>query len=260
MGTSGAYGGSGSQSWGDAHDGLADLPATGPTSDAQVGGVVEQIAAAIQRQFSSLRSPSTTDFNPSALLGRRTASDGSVTSGRSRSTGGGMSSSSSARGAAAIWAGHAFNSGNQDDLDQLGVGLRLEDMREMSESGRCSYILDAILGAPGSLDEEVLRRASLDALKELMRNPGQSVDESVSAFMSAYVYQTALVELTSQKASHKLTADQVLRHEKTLKQYIKGHVKYSGITDGPRISGRTFLKKVAEFCDRALNFLKKVTA
>lgn len=258
MGTSGAYGGSGSQSWGDAHDAVGSLPATGPPTTTQVAATVAQIAKAIQKQFPTSKAPQ--DYSPSGLLGPRSAGSGTVSSGHSRSSGGGLSSRNSARGAATVWAGHAYLSGDQAELDALGVGLRLDDMKDMSETERCRYILDAVLGAPGSLDEEILRRASLDALKDLMRQSGTTIDESVAAFMSAYVYQTTLVELTSHKASMKLTVSQVLSHEKTLKQYIKSNVKFSGAADGARLTGSAFLKKVGEFRDKALGFLRKVAS
>lgn len=258
MGTSGAYGGSGSQSWGAAQDSVAGLPATGPASSAQVAVTVSQIAAAIARQFPT--SQVAPNYVPSSLLGRSTSRPGTVTSGTSRSTSGGMSAGASARGAAALWAGHAALDGSQSDLDALGLGLRLEALRDLSDSDRCQYILDQVLGAPGSLDEEVLRRAALDALKDLMRQPGRTIEDSVSAFMSAYVYETALVELTSHKASLKLTPDQVLAHEKRLKDYIGKHVKFSGVTEGPRISVSRFLQTVGEYRDKVLNFLRKLTS
>ena len=103
----------------------------------------------------------------------------------------------------------------------------------------------------------MLRRASLEALKELAADPNRDIEDSVTTFMSAYIYESALVELTSHKASQKLTPDQVLKHEKDLRQYIRGHAKYSGVTDGPRISAKSFMNKVAEFRDKALNFLRK---
>lgn len=257
MGTSGAYGGSGSQSWGDAHDAVSALPASGPATTTQVATTVQQIATAVHRLFPTPRTPTIYNYDPGALLGRRTAADGSPSSGRSRRSGGGMSSSNAARGGAAVYAGHAALAGSQADLDALGVGLRLEDMRDMSINDRCNYILDKVLGAPGSPDEEVLRRAALEALKELSLDPTRSTEDSVTAFMSAYIYQTALVELTSHKASLKLTPDQVLKHEKDLKQYIRGTAKYSGVTDGPRIGVKALMNKVAEYRDKALGFLRK---
>ena len=257
MGTSGAYGGSGSQSWGNAHDAISALPAAGPATPTQVATTVQQIATAVHRLFPTPRTPTTYNYDPGALLGRRTASDGSPSSGRSRRSGGGTSSSNAARGGAAVYAGHAALAGSQADLDALGVGLRLEDMRDMSINDRCNYILDKVLGAPGSPDEEVLRRAALEALKELSLDPTRSTEDSITAFMSAYIYQTALVELTSHKASLKLTPDQVLKHENDLKQYIRGTAKYSGVTEGPRIGVKALMNKVAEYRDKALGFLRK---
>jgi hypothetical protein len=258
MGTSGAYGGSGSQSWGDAHDAVTTLPATGTPTPTQVATAVKQIADAVHRLFPAPRTATTYDYDPGTLLGRRTTAAGSPTSGQTRRTGGGMSSANAARGGAAVWAGHAALSGSQADLDALGVGLRLEDMRDMSANDRCTYILDKVLGAPGTPDDEALRRAALEALKELALDPTRSPEASITAFMSAYIYQTALVELTSHKASLKLTPDQVLKHEKALKQYIRGTAKYSGVIDGPQIGVRGLMNKVAEFRDKALGWLRKV--
>lgn len=259
MGTSGAYGGSGSQSWGDAHDAVSALPASGPLTPTQLATTVQQIATAVHRLFPTPRTK-TYNYEPGAILGRQTGPDGSPSSGRSRRSGGGMSSSNAARGGAAVYAGHAARAGSQAELDALGVGLRLEDMRDMSINSRCNYILDKVLGAPGSPDEEVLRRAALEALKELSLDPTRSTEDSITAFMSAYIYQTALVELTSHKASLKLTPDQVLKHEKDLKQYIRGTAKYSGISDGPRIGVKALMNRVAEYRDKALGFLRTAIA
>lgn len=260
MGTSGAYGGSNAQSWSQAQDAVAALPANGPASPQQVHQAVQQLAAAVHRLFPAPRTATTYTHEPSALLGRPTRTDGAQTGGRTRSSGGGMSSANAARGGAVVWAGHALNNGSQADLDALGVGLRLADMQALTQSERCRYILDKVLGPPGSPDEEVLRRASLAALKELAADPTRTTEESITAFMSAYIYESALVELTSHKASLKLTPDQVLKHEKDLKDYIRVHAKYSGVTDGPRVSAKSFMNRVAEFRDKALNFLRKATS
>jgi hypothetical protein len=256
MGTSGAYGGSGSKPWREAHDAVANMPTNRPPRSS-VQQAVQQIATAIEKQNPGLRRrPAANAYTPETLFSRGGTSGTSSSGGSRRGSGGGFSGSNAARGAAVIGAGHALLGGSQADLDALGVGLRLQDMDGLSVREQCQYILDKVLGAPGSLDEEILRRAALDALKQLLTNQTQTPDESVSAFMAEYVYQTTLVQLTSVKASKKLTPAQVLKQERHLKQWIRKTVKFSGVVDGPRLSVRALMAKAGDFCNRALNLLK----
>lgn len=255
MGTSGAYGGSGSSPWKDAHDAVANIPATSPTQQ-QVDKVLQSIGHALIKQNPATKGPGRNLYTPQILLGRQ-GGTGSVRSGGGASRGGTVSGRSTARGLAAVGAGYAYGQRDQAALDELGVGLRLADMEEMSTSQRCRYILDKVLGAPGSLEEQVLRRASLEALKVLAADKDATPDRAVEAFLAEYVYQAALVELTSAKAAKRLTPDQVLAREKSLKQWIQKKVTFSGVVDGPRFSVRALMAKADTLRDKAISLLRK---
>jgi len=78
----------------------------------------------------------------------------------------------------------------------------------------------------------------------------------VSAFLASYVYQTALIELTSAKAAKQLSVDQVLTQERNLKQWIEKQVKFSGVVDGPRLSPRALMARADQFRNRALDIMR----
>lgn len=249
MGTSGSYGGSGSKNWKTAHDAVAGLPDSQPASAKQIQQVAKQIAQALAKQNASRREPAGNTLTPESLL------RGAV--GANRTTGGrALSGANTARGLAVVGAGLAYRQGSQAALDELGCGLRLEEMRELSARDRCQYILDKVLGEPGTPDEEILRRAAFDALKDLLANDKQTPDEAISAFMAEFVFQAALVELMSAKAAKRLTPDKIHQHEKSIRQWIAKKVKFSGVTDGTRLSVRSLMQRASEFRDGALSLLR----
>lgn len=254
MGTSGAYGGSNSKNWKTAQDSVANLPSSQPASGDQIKQVAKQIAQALAKQNANRREPAGNTYSPESLLRGAGAFTGSGSSG-----GRTLSGANAARGLAVMGAGLAYGAGNQTALDELGCGLRLEEMRDLTARDRCKYILDKVLGEPGTPDEEILRRAAYDALKDLLTNDKQTPDEAVSAFMAQFVFQAALVELTSAKAAKRLKPEQIQQHEKSIKQWITKQVKFSGITDGTRLSVRSLMQRANEFRDRALALLRGVS-
>jgi hypothetical protein len=192
------------------------------------------------------------------LVGQRTVGGGRVASGKgpSRSTGAGISSRNLARGSAAVGAGVAALSGDAQALQDIGLSLAV--LQAASPTERCQIILDQVLGAPGTVDDEILRRASLEALKEMFTaEEGPSPEQSLRTFLGAFVYQTALIELTSQHAAKNLPPNVVLQHEKELKQYIKTKVKFERIVEGAGWSLKKFVNSATSLAEKCVRLLGK---
>jgi hypothetical protein len=252
VGTSGAYGGSGSKNWKNAQDSVAGLPDGKTPTETQVAQAVKQIAQALTRQNTLRKDPPGTRYTPEALLHRA-----GVASTGSRMSGGRiLSGSNTARGLAAVGAGLAYSQSSQAGLDELGCGLRLDEMKDLSARDRCKYILDKVLGEPGSPDEEIVRTAAYDALKDILISGKDAPDDAIAAFMAEFVFQSALVELTSAKAAKRLTPQKIRQQEKNIRQWIAKKVKYKGVIGGAGLSVRGLMQRANEFRDGALALLR----
>lgn len=276
MGTSGAYGGSGSASWADAHDAFADLdasPAPSPRPDgnsppdAQAQALAQAIARAFRKHEANLRNPPTTwSFNLNDLLASRRHSGGgtggSVRSGSSGSTGSGRSprslSTNAARGAAAIAGAYALREGNGSALDELG--LSLTELAQLPVRDQCVRILDDVIGAPGHPDDEALRKASYETMKAVLtaKTP-PTQEETLRLFLSAYVYRAALVELRSKRARDGLSPQVTKRYEQRVKPYIARRIKSIKLAVMGRFSPKMFIEKAARLTADAVNLLNSST-
>jgi hypothetical protein len=262
MGTSGAYGGSGSQTWADVHEAIADLD-TSTTSDGKPSKVdiekaVDKILDAIGKVNPSIKK-TPTEYTISDLRRGASVSGGAISSGTGRGRSSGFSHDTFARGAAAIGAGLAYTSGSDSELRRFG--LSISELQGLNTRDRCKRILDEVLGAPGHLDDELLRKAALEALKEMFSAVEElSGEQSLRTFLAAYVYQCALAELTSQKAAKSLAPAAVLKHEKDLKSYIGKRVKFERILEGSRLSIQAFVNKAAKMTAQALKMVGVITS
>jgi hypothetical protein len=86
---------------------------------------------------------------------------------------------------------------------------------------------------------------------------GPSPEQSLRTFLGAFVYQTALIELTSQHAAKNLPPNVVLQHEKELKQYIKTKVKFERIVEGAGWSLKKFVNSATSLAEKCVRLLGK---
>ncbi len=266
MGTQLSYGGSGSAPWEDAADDTAALdtavlddgsqsaeghpPADDATSgdttgDDSIDSLIENIIQAFESQDRRPIPGAPTSYTPTTVHPSGYTSGGSVHSGASKFVStprsGRSSSQAAARGAAAVAAGAALARGDAGALQELG--LDLEQLRLLSPREQQQRILDEILGAPEHPDDEALRRAAHATLKGMAADPAMTQDAQIDYLLASYVYEQALVELTSQHAKRELSKEAVTKLDNRLKPYIFKKAKHQVSGDGRYLSPALFIEK-----------------
>lgn len=263
MGTQLSYGGSTSAPWDAAAADAAEIeaisaggaeaessPATGSeppsaTEDAAleslVGHIIQALDAHERRPIPGAPARHTpTSVRPS----RFTPGGSSVRSGTgkfvSTPRSGRSTSQSIARGAAAISAGSAL--ARRDAAALLDLGLSLDDLVALSPREQNQRILDELLGAPGHPDDEALRRAALATLKEVAKKPELTQDEQIDHLLGSYVYEQALVELTSNKRRN-FNKDALRTLDKSLKPYIFRRARHRAEAGSRYLSPALFIER-----------------
>ncbi|WP_154793243.1 hypothetical protein [Occultella kanbiaonis] len=263
MGTQLSYGGSSSAPWDAAaadaaaiDDGSADsvgteaspaAPSAKPNApedaalESLVGHIIQALDAHERRPIPGAPSRHTpTSARPS----RFTPGGSSVRSGTGKFVSTPRSNRSAtqsiARGAAAVSAGSAL--ARRDAAALRDLGLNLDELVTLSAREQNQRILDELLGAPGHPDDEALRRAALATLKEVAKNPELTQDEQIDHLLGSYVYEQALVELTSSK--HRNFSKEALRTlDKSLKPYIFRRARHRAAAGNRYLSPALFIEK-----------------
>lgn len=214
MGTSGEYGGSGSAAWRQARDAWLELLSS--DSAASVSKAASSAAKAVN--------------GAARGGGSATAADGARTGRAARLVAGARS------GGRAIAAAYAYDRGDTDTLS--GLGLDLAELQAMSVKERCSAILEATMMAVDQPDDVAMRRAALAILKELLGSDSlPTAIDAVKAFIAAYIYEVALVEMSRVRQASELTAAQLKAREQRAKDYLRRRVADLDLSlDGASIS------------------------
>lgn len=253
MGTSGAYGGSGSTAWKQVHDLVGEMelipPPSNPSQNVPTSDVPGpgDLAAAIARAL-RLASQAPLTWTPTSA-GRPSRGRGTTTSrGGSTSRGSGGARSTASRAGAALTAGYAVASGDSRLLATADPTLRLDDLRSLSTEERCRVILDATLGPPGSPDDEVLRRASFEALVELSDGPVTDATpaDTVQVFAEHYLYELAIRELTADASTANRAVDEIIRLEHDLRDYIRETLRDHPVTSGQYFGPAMFSRQCGD--------------
>ncbi|MDB4872610.1 MAG: hypothetical protein JWL97_3614 [Gemmatimonadales bacterium] len=228
MGTSGAYGGSGSNSWESVRDSYSDMAA--PSSPAPTSSQVEKFVNTLLKALvsgSSKDSPGPV----SSLLPSRPGSSGSGSSSSSTGAGGGGRNLGRqvGRGATAIAGAQALRTGDAATLRE--IGLDLDRLRSLPGTrAQCAYIADAILGAPSHPDEVALKAATMRTMAELMKAKEDiDLDGRVEMFIENLAYEQVLVELTSQRRENITTPQRAQQIEERAKKYLHSVISAGGI-------------------------------
>lgn len=275
MGTSGSYGGSAKQVWQDARQQILDLPSEGGgdgqgLSDKPFDELWGKIGDALDSDDPTLGKPTFDEAKISlpALMpwlgniGRSGSGGGGGNVGRTR-TGGGRQGSgsrrqvtrSAARGGTALGAAYAVRSGDAGYLEELG--LDLARLQSLSPIRQCAEILDAVLGEGAHPDELALRRASLQALKDVL-TADDPPDEATSlrAFVVSYVFELSLVELQRQVNEGALSPNDVAQTERTIRTYLEKRVQKLPIPGGGVIQPRDLRTRAAELTKEVIRLLR----
>ncbi|MEV0811111.1 hypothetical protein [Micromonospora sp. NPDC050200] len=229
MGTSGAYGGSGSNSWESVHDSYADM--VDPSSPAPTSPQVEKFVNALLKALASGSLTGSPGLIRSLLPSRGQGSAGAGSSSSSTGAGGGGRNVSRqvGRGAAAIAGAQALRTGDAATLRELG--LDLDHLRSLPGTrAQCVYIADAILGAPSHPDEVALKAATMRTMAELMKaQENTDLEDRVELFIENLAYEQVLVELTSQRRENITTPQRAQQIEERAKKYLHAHISAGGI-------------------------------
>lgn len=251
MGTSGAYGGSGSASWGQAHDVYAQ-DGIDPASRPQE--VVQAFARAMRRANRSTPAPG------SYVAGRTGPSrpDGSDGYTRSRTTGAAGSSRrglsrTAARGAAAVAGAQAYRARDAGALANLGLDLAALDMLP-NDRARCAAISEQLLGAPVHPEDAALNAVSIQTMMEVLRSADPPDSERlIEMFTANLAYEQALVELTSQQRRNPLPAAEAAKIERQAKKYIENKIRSAPTVPDRRLSPQSLIDKAVGLATRVLD-------
>ena len=253
MGTSGAYGGSGSASWDDAHDLYQQAADPSPGSTApSTEQLVSALTAALHR-ISSDTDARPGDYSPAdAALTRRSDSDGYT---RSRTSGGSSRNflRQAARGARTVAAAQAYRARDGQALAELGLDLAALEALP-TERDRCVAIADALLGAPARPDDVALKAATIKTMIEILRSKDElSSEQLVETFTANLTYEQVLVELTSQRRKSSVPAIQAAKTEKRVKRYIRSSLRAGRRSTGGRLNLQALVDRAISLAARVLS-------
>jgi hypothetical protein len=247
MGTSGAYGGSGSQPWDATHDAYGEAAAAGGSgpSDAQIQDFVDAFMQALAKSTGPV--PGASSY-PLAALRPQRAGGGGGGGGSSSSAGGGGGRNigrQTARGAAAVAGASALRVGDRTTLAELGLDLTHLDSLESSRA-KCVYIVDTLLGAPSHPNEVALRAATLRTMVEIQKaNDPLTTAQQMEVFLQNLAYEHVLVELTSERRANSITPQRAKEIENRAKSYLRASVKAMKLTQKANLTAQAFISSAA---------------
>jgi hypothetical protein len=257
VGTSGAYGGSGSSSWEAVHDAYFDAATDGGPgpSAAQIESFVSNFMMALARSPAQSSGPAR--FPLSSLRLTRPASGGTGQSSSAGSGGGRRNlGRQAARGAAAVAGAHALRTGNTEILTELGLDVQhIKSLPPGRE--QCIYIVSALLGAPSHPDEVALAAATLRTMVEVQKaSEAMSPEHTMEMFLQNLAYEQVLVELTSQRRSDSVTPERAKQIEDRAKKFLRASVTALRLKDKAEVSAQGFVDYAASLASRVVKVFR----
>lgn len=279
MGTSNSYGGSKKQVWQNARQMILDLPGGGSgagtpsaspeaSSDDPLDDLWAAIGDALDSDDPTLHAPG---LNGSAIsltnlmpwLGAGSGGGGGAGGGIAPRTGGGREGKgsrrrvtrSAARGGTVLGAAHALRRGDSQYLQELG--LDLAELSALSATQQAAHILDAVLGEGAHPDEAALRRASLEALKEVLSATDEPDPlDSLRSFVANFVFEQALVELQRQLQEGSLATDDALSQEQRIRTYLVARTKTVKLPNSGSLQPRDLKDQAARLVKEVIKLLR----
>jgi len=257
VGTSGAYGGSSSSSWDAVHDSYSDAAgATGAgPSPAQIESFVNNFMSALAKTPGQVSGP--TDFPLSSLRLTRPGGSGVGRSSSLGSGGGGRNlGRQAARGAAAVAGAHALRTGDAEILTELG--LDVEYIKSLPPGReQCTYIVNALLGAPSHPDEVALAAATLRTMVEVQKaSETISPEQTMEMFLQNLAYEQVLVELTSQRRTNSVTPQRAKQIEEKAKKYLRASVTALRLKDKAKLSAQGFVDYATSLASKVVRVFR----
>ena len=140
-------------------------------------------------------------------------------------------------------------------LDELG--LDLVHLQGLSPARQCAEILDAVLGEGSHPDELALRKASLEALKQVLTTD-DAPDEATSlrSFVVSYVFELSLVELQKQVNEGAVSPADVADKERTIRKYLEARVQTLALPAGTVVQPSDLRKLATKLTKEAIRLLR----
>lgn len=270
MGTSSSYKGSKSSSWKIARELFAEVPADSSdqpiqdnSSDSQDQSAAAQAAAAIAQALvaeNNVKPGTHYNFSLSGILGG--GGGGGGTAGRqSQGKGSGGKGGTqgtvkrAAKGAVAIGAARALRNGDSARLSELG--LNLDELRGLKPAQQCAKIADAIFGDANSPDDAVLKRATIEHMKEvLLAEQPISLEDSIKGFLADLIFQLGLVELKAANSEQQIPPSQLKSKEDQIEAWLKRKVQSLPVSNLDGLNNKRLANATAKLMQQTLAMIQ----
>jgi hypothetical protein len=257
MGTSGAYGGSGTASWGDAHD-LYEDAAGGGAARPPVEDLVKAFTAALNKTKGG-PPPAPGAYTPAATRPGRPAGTGGYTHSKTSTVGGGRSglAASAARGAAAVAGARAYRARDAQTLTDLGLDLAALDALP-DDTARCEAISQRLLGVPAHPEDAALNSVAMQTMLAAMEEEDEpGAERLVEIYAANLAYEFVLVELTSEHRKDPVPSAEAAEIEEQVKEYIANDI--SNPVDKPvsQLSAQGLMDMAASLAGHVLGIFRR---
>lgn len=256
MGTSGAYGGSGTASWDDAHDLYEQVASGGPRPP--VEDLVRTLTQALNRTKGG-PSPAPGTYAAGHTGPGRPPSTGGYTYSKSSIGGGGRSglASSAARGAAAVAGASAYRARDVQGLAELGLDMAALDALP-DDMARCEAIAQELLGVPAHPEDAALKSAALETMLQAMEAAEEpDAERLVEMFTGNLTYEYALIELTSEHRRDPVPASEAAKMEQEIKEYIASDISNPVDKSVGTLSKQGLIDKAASLANDVLSIFRR---
>lgn len=219
MGTSGAYGGSGTASWDDAHDLYEQVAGSG--NRPPVEDLVRKLTQALNKTLGG-PPPAPGTYAAGHTGPSRAPGAGGYTHNKSSVGGGGRPglAGSAARGAAAVAGASAYRARDAQGLAELGLDMAALDALP-DDTARCEAIAQELLGVPVHPEDAALKSAAMETMLQAMEAPEEpDAERLVEMFTGNLTYEYALIELTSEHRKNPVPPAAAAKMEQEIKEYI----------------------------------------
>ncbi|WAX55133.1 hypothetical protein M6B22_11230 [Jatrophihabitans cynanchi] len=257
MGTSGAYGGSGTASWDDAHDLYEQVAGGGRRPP------VEDLVKALTQALNKTQGgppPAPGMYAAGQIRPSRPAGTAGYTRSKSLTGGGGGRpglAGSAARGAAAVAGASAYRARDAQGLAELGLDMAALDALP-DDTARCEAIAQELLGVPTHPEDAALKSAAMETMLEAMEAAEEpDAERLVEMFTGNLTYEFALIELTSEHRKDPVPPSEAAKMEQEIKEYIASDI--SNPVDKPvgKLSKQGLIDKAARLAQDVLSIFRR---
>lgn len=256
MGTSGAYGGSGTASWDNAHDLYEQVAGGGSSPPAE--DLVRAFTRALNKTVGgpplapgAYAVGQTGPSRPSGANGYTHSKTSTGGRGRPGLVG------SAARGAAAVAGASAYRARDAQGLAELGLDMAALDALP-DDTARCEAIAQELLGVPAHPEDAALKSAAMETMLQAMEAPEEpNAERLVEMFTGNLTYEFALIELTSEHRKDPVSPAEAAKKEQEIKEYITSDISHPVDKPVGRLSKQGLIDKAASLAQDVLSIFRR---